>query len=69
MRCQHPECKHRLSLSDKSVPCKCRGVFCPTHRFYAMHDCTHDYRSDTPPTLNPKKVRSNEYTDCSNTAF
>lgn len=68
MRCEHPDCRRRLALSDESVPCKCGRKFCGRHRFYDKHDCGFDYRV-APTTSGPQKLRSNEHQDYSNTAF
>ena len=41
-------CKKRCKVCNKkvglvSIPCKCDGIFCPTHRADTEHDCEYDY--------------------------
>lgn len=36
-RCNHPECRTKLKLSD--MPCKCNLIFCAIHRPFYKHNC------------------------------
>lgn len=43
-RCQHPQCRVKLTLA--SVSCKCKMYFCSKHRYESEHGCTFDYKAD-----------------------
>lgn len=45
-RCQHSDCRKRLTAIDKMQPCKCTMLFCSAHRFAADHNCEFDYKAD-----------------------
>ena len=36
-RCNHPDCRTKLKLSD--MPCKCKLIFCAIHRPFYKHNC------------------------------
>jgi len=37
-------CKCKLSLVEKSMPCRCKHVFCTKHRLPSSHECTFDFK-------------------------
>ena len=41
MRCHHPDCKKKLSLSHSTMKCQCNHCFCDKHRFFTDHNCEH----------------------------
>jgi len=43
-RCNHPECKKKLTLTD--MACRCRKCFCAKHRLPEQHNCTFDFKSE-----------------------
>lgn len=49
--CNHPDCRIKLSLLDKGIPCQCTHLFCGKHRFADRthgeysHKCPVDYKS------------------------
>ena len=56
-KCQCDGCKKKLSIVDKEMGCKCGKFFCQLHKFFNMHNCTYDYKSDYVKILekqNPK---------------
>ena len=45
MRCQHPDCKKKLTLIMLSInKCLCQGCYCDNHKFPEMHSCTVNHR-------------------------
>ena len=40
-RCEHPECRVKLKLTDWS--CKCGNIYCAKHRTPENHNCTYDW--------------------------
>ena len=40
VKCGFSDCKRKLTVVDTSIPCSCKGVFCPTHRPKHKHECT-----------------------------
>lgn len=50
-RCNHPACEIKLSMLDKTTPCRCGHVFCEKHRFgdtkndETSHKCPFDYKA------------------------
>ena len=68
-KCEHPDCRRRLSLLDISLPCKCGRVFCRAHRFFESHACDFDYRSQSTTPVRVGKLKSHESQDYSNTSF
>jgi predicted nucleic acid binding AN1-type Zn finger protein len=45
MRCQHPECKKKISLVMlEANKCQCGSVYCGKHRLPEMHACTFDFK-------------------------
>lgn len=50
-RCNHPECKAKLGIIDRSMPCRCGHIFCNEHRFAdsamtaSSHRCPFDYKT------------------------
>ena len=45
-RCDFPECKKKLKLSD--MECRCGKRFCLKHRLPEDHMCSIDYRNVNP---------------------
>ena len=45
-RCQHNECKKKLSLVDLTCVCKCNKYFCPLHRMCEKHHCEYDFEEE-----------------------
>ena len=43
-RCQHTDCKKKLSLMK--IQCKCGLYFCDLHRYHTEHQCTFNYREN-----------------------
>jgi predicted nucleic acid binding AN1-type Zn finger protein len=43
-RCQHPQCRVKLTLA--SVSCKCKKYFCAKHRFQTDHACDFDFKAE-----------------------
>ena len=41
-RCQHNECRKKLSLIK--IQCKCGLYFCDLHRYHTEHECTFNYK-------------------------
>ena len=39
-RCNHKDCKKKLSFIDKQMICKCKRCFCSIHRSITAHNCT-----------------------------
>lgn len=58
--CNHPECRVKLSILDKGIPCQCTHLFCSKHRFAdrlhsdSSHKCPFDYKTSAKELL--KKV-------------
>jgi len=46
------ECKKKVGLLGYT--CKCRYVFCATHRYSDKHNCTFDYRGNQQEDLEKK---------------
>lgn len=44
-RCQFSGCKKKLTLTQKSIACKCKMYFCAKHRYAEDHSCTFDFKS------------------------
>ncbi len=42
-RCQQPDCKMKLKLTDQK--CKCKKYFCSKHRHFTDHTCEFDYKT------------------------
>lgn len=56
-RCHH--CKKRVGLTG--FECRCSFVFCDTHRYADVHECSYDYAADHRSQLekaNPRVVAS-----------
>lgn len=58
-------CKVCGAVVSLAVPClkqcKCDGIFCHTHRLPEFHDCSADFKADSPslgPSVAPQKVRA-----------
>lgn len=45
-RCQHNECKKKLSLVDLTCVCKCNKYFCPLHRMCEKHQCEYNFEEE-----------------------
>jgi hypothetical protein len=45
-RCEFNGCKKKLSIIDRELGCKCGKHFCQMHKFFNLHACTYDYKSD-----------------------
>ena len=58
-RCNHPDCKKKLSLTDYS--CKCGKTFCSKHRPAVSHNCSYDWKKCHQANLN--KVLSDGKSD------
>lgn len=55
MRCQHPECKKKLSLLQQEYnACRCQKKFCDKHRLPEHHPCTFDHKVEGRESL--KKI-------------
>ena len=39
-RCNHKDCKKKLSFIDNQMICKCKRCFCSIHRSITSHNCT-----------------------------
>ena len=39
-RCNHIECNKKISFIDKQMSCKCKLIFCSSHRSITKHKCT-----------------------------
>lgn len=50
-KCNCKGCKKKLSLVESSILCKCKGVFCSTHRDPKYHNCQYNYKNDDPDKL------------------
>ena len=46
LRCACDGCKKKLTLIDRTMPCKCGLLFCVHHRLPEAHACTYDYKKD-----------------------
>jgi len=55
-RCQHVECKRKLTLTD--FACKCDNYYCPTHRFSEDHACSFDFKKAGQENLEKQLVKS-----------
>ena len=45
-RCNHPECRKKLSLVDTTMGgCKCEKFFCSLHRDPESHQCSYDWHN------------------------
>ena len=44
-RCQMPECKKRLLLTD--MICRCNKYFCGLHRLPEQHECQYDFKQES----------------------
>ena len=45
--CAHHECKKKINVVEMlSCVCKCKQVFCLTHRLPERHNCTYDYNKE-----------------------
>jgi len=45
-RCNHPECRKKLSLVDTTMgECKCEKFFCSVHRDPETHQCSYDWHN------------------------
>ena len=42
-RCNHPECKKKLKLTD--MPCRCKLSFCSKHRLPEQHNCRYNFKN------------------------
>lgn len=51
MRCNHPDCKKKLTLTESLTPCKCNKCFCKKHLFYTDHNCSFDYQKSAKQVL------------------
>jgi len=58
-RCNHPDCKKKLSLTDYS--CKCGKIYCTKHRLVFNHSCSFDWKKSHQTNLN--KVLSDGKSD------
>ena len=43
-RCNHPECKKKLTLTD--MACRCRKCFCANHSLTELDKCTFVFNSE-----------------------
>jgi predicted nucleic acid binding AN1-type Zn finger protein len=43
-RCNQPECKKKLTLTD--MPCRCQQCFCNKHRLPEQHKCNFNFKSE-----------------------
>ena len=41
-RCQKPDCKVKILLSD--FPCKCTNYYCSQHRHAELHSCAFNFK-------------------------
>jgi len=62
-RCNHKECKKKLSFMDIQMACKCKLCFCAKHRPLTMHVCTanhvkinQEYLIKNNPVIVPSKL-------------
>jgi hypothetical protein len=62
-RCNHKECKKKLSFMDIQMACKCKLCFCAKHRPLTMHICTanhvklnQEYLIKNNPVIMPSKL-------------
>lgn len=53
-KCEHENCKKKLSLTD--FPCKCKKRFCPIHRYPEDHLCNFDYKQTAQKYLSTNLV-------------
>ncbi len=37
-------CNKKLDLT--AFPCRCGGLYCPTHRADVAHNCSYDYKAE-----------------------
>lgn len=52
MRCQHPDCKKKLSfLQQECNTCRCQKKFCDRHRLPETHPCSVDHMITGKETL------------------
>ena len=62
-RCNHKECKKKLSFMDIQMACKCKQCFCAKHRPLTMHVCSanhvklnQEYLIKNNPVIMPSKL-------------
>ena len=62
-RCNHKECKKKLSFMDIQMACKCKQCFCAKHRPLTMHVCSanhvkinQEYLIKNNPVIVPSKL-------------
>ena len=56
-KCQHGDCKYKLTLIDTSISCKCKKYFCSKHRYFRDHSCEVDYKLDATKNLEKQLVK------------
>jgi hypothetical protein len=55
-RCQMPECRQKIKLTD--FACKCKSFFCSAHRHSELHNCSFDYRQTTTVSLEKQLIKT-----------
>ena len=62
-RCSFESCKRKIQIT--AFPCKCKLVFCDTHKFYEDHKCSYNYfeeeQKKMKDTLSSITFRKNEF--------
>ncbi len=54
-KCAFKNCNKKLSLIDNELICRCKKIFCSTHRFTIDHKCDFDFKK-IEPSLNINKL-------------
>ena len=68
-RCNHPECRKKLSLVDTTMGgCKCEKYFCSLHRNPESHNCTFDWHNTKKNEL-AEVLNSNKCVACKLTSI
>ena len=65
-RCDFSSCNKILSLSDKQLICKCRNIFCKSHRFFIKHNCDYNFKDEINHELKPIIYNNDNYNSSSN---
>ena len=45
-RCQHVDCRKKLTLTDYTCKCRCGKYFCSLHRLSEQHNCDYNFKSE-----------------------
>lgn len=55
--CNFEGCNKKLSLIEKTMKCKCDGVYCGKHKHANKHNCNFDYIKDGKKKLEESLVK------------